>query len=482
MARKLEAKGLGAQYTRMRQNSFNPHSAPLRRTSAKVDFDDPIKDYRVWPIGEKPEKDISLFIKLNVSVRALVEDNMAEIEDNYAKHALGSSSYIDKSDGELEQMKSYFFKDKLGLEPIDQSDGRCWKVVTVTTGTGVSASTFPAAPSGGAEEEAPGKDPDKYSPHHGDGEEDDSDFDTTTTRKQAIMTSFCRDLRVIQKSYYMFLRGSIPLYMDDGGQKFYKTMLLQEDANRDLSMAEKYMPGKRIPWKWIKEMIYTKMSCRTNGNYFYKPMLTMYRTDNLTRWEWCDLVTGVYDDMVEYGNGYDKLGSRDAVEKLWDWLCPEDEQPVVREYYKRSHSPQYMDAQTILGSVTLKELVEAITIKIDTSEWPTKRPFKNSRCKAGRAKLLYTHAHVQRLNEKVAELQNSRGANSRRANKAPSDGEQSDPDVFPIMDESMEAAVFADEGYNAGGGGKKKAKQKRKRKKRRSQIPAQRYAHASLST
>ena len=47
MARKLEAKGLGIQFTRMRQNAVNPHSAPLRRTSAKVDFEDPIKDYRV---------------------------------------------------------------------------------------------------------------------------------------------------------------------------------------------------------------------------------------------------------------------------------------------------------------------------------------------------------------------------------------------------------------------------------------------------
>ena len=117
MARKLEAKGLGIQYTRMRQNAINPHSAPLRRTSAKVDFEDPIKDYKVWSAGEKPDEKIALFIKLNVSVRALVEDNMAEIEDNFAKHAIGSSSYIDKSDGELEQMKDYFFKDKLGLKP-----------------------------------------------------------------------------------------------------------------------------------------------------------------------------------------------------------------------------------------------------------------------------------------------------------------------------------------------------------------------------
>ena len=47
MTRKLEAKGLGVSFTRIKQNVMNPHSAPLRRTSVKVDFEDPIKDYCV---------------------------------------------------------------------------------------------------------------------------------------------------------------------------------------------------------------------------------------------------------------------------------------------------------------------------------------------------------------------------------------------------------------------------------------------------
>ena len=85
IARKLEAKGLGVKFTRIKQNAMNPHSAPLRRTSAKVNFEDPIKDYCIWPAGVKPDTKQS--IKLNVSVRALVEDNMAEIEDNYVKHS-----------------------------------------------------------------------------------------------------------------------------------------------------------------------------------------------------------------------------------------------------------------------------------------------------------------------------------------------------------------------------------------------------------
>ena len=148
IARKLEAKGLGVKFTRMKQNAMNPHSAPLRRTSAKVNFEDPIKDYCIWPAGVKP--DIKQSIKLNVSVRALVEDNMAEIEDNHAKHVLGASSYIDMGDGEFEKMRRYFMNDKLGHKEIPQTDTVCWKVVTVTAAASAPASTPAVAPAGGS--------------------------------------------------------------------------------------------------------------------------------------------------------------------------------------------------------------------------------------------------------------------------------------------------------------------------------------------
>ena len=140
MARKLKARGLGVSFTRMKQNAMNPHCAPLRHTSAKIDFEDPIKDYCIWPADVEPDEEVTTYIKLDVSVRALVEDNMAEIQDNYVKHALGASSYIDKSDGEFADMKRYFMEDKLGLVEIPTTDSKCWKVVTVSKKT--SATPF----------------------------------------------------------------------------------------------------------------------------------------------------------------------------------------------------------------------------------------------------------------------------------------------------------------------------------------------------
>ena len=194
----------------------------------------------------------------------------------------------------------------------------------------------------------------------------------------------------MQKNYYMFLRASIALYMDDDAQAYYKTILSQEDKRKGLPLEEKYLPGKRIPWKTITEWIYTKMCCHTNGNYYYKTLMTLYRPDGQTRYDWAQLVLNAQEALMGFEHGYQYIGSKDAVEKLWDWLCPIKEQPVMRDYYKRVHVPTYKDTQTILTSVTLEELVKDITVNVDKIEWSTGE-YSNTHCKAGRAKLLYQH-------------------------------------------------------------------------------------------
>ena len=103
----------------------------------------------------------------------------------------------------------------------------------------------------------------------------DSEHETgRNTRKQAIMTDFYIDLKELQRKYYMHLRASIVLYMDEPAKNFYDAILAQEDAKKKLPMSEKYLPDKRITWQWIKNMIYTKMCRRTNDSYFYRPLMT----------------------------------------------------------------------------------------------------------------------------------------------------------------------------------------------------------------
>ena len=47
------------------------------------------------------------------------------------------------------------------------------------------------------------------------------------------------------------------------------------------------------------------MCCFTNGNYFYKTLMTLYRKNNQSRYAWYQLVLGAQKELVNYGNGYD---------------------------------------------------------------------------------------------------------------------------------------------------------------------------------
>ena len=93
------------------------------------------------------------------------------------------------------------------------------------------------------------------------------------TAKKAMKTTFYNDLQNLQKKYYMFLRASVILYMDDDAQRVYKTILAEKDKDMNLPMAKKYEPKHRIKWEWIKNQIYTQMCCSTNGNYYYKTLM-----------------------------------------------------------------------------------------------------------------------------------------------------------------------------------------------------------------
>ena len=104
IAAKLQAKGMGIKYTRMRQNRKNPHSAPYRRTTSKISRDDPIDGMSVFPVGNPPTGNY-VFIKLDATLRALVIDNLKEFEDNYFKHVFGLSSYLDASEGDFDRME-----------------------------------------------------------------------------------------------------------------------------------------------------------------------------------------------------------------------------------------------------------------------------------------------------------------------------------------------------------------------------------------
>ena len=141
----------------------------------------------------------------------------------------------------------------------------------------------------------------------------------------------------------------------------------------------------------------------------------------------------------------------------------------MRRYYKRVHQPMYKDTQTILTTVTLEKLINDITVNVDKSDWPMGVSYKNANCKAGHAKLLHSHTYVQRLRDKITELEASKRNNTKRTqNRTQTHEAPSEDEASSVMPPDMELTAFPDEDYStSGGGGSKGQKQKRKRNRKR---------------
>ena len=60
IAQKLEARGLDIKYTRVSQNAQNPHSVPFRLPETKENYEDPIKNFKVFPVGKKPDSEYGI--------------------------------------------------------------------------------------------------------------------------------------------------------------------------------------------------------------------------------------------------------------------------------------------------------------------------------------------------------------------------------------------------------------------------------------
>ena len=151
---------------------------------------------------------------------------------------------------------------------------------------------------------------------------------------------------------------------------------------------------------------------------------------------------GIQEDLESYGRGYDKIGSRDAVEKLWDWL-DEDEHKVLLEHYRRSHTPKYDDTRSILLNVTLDELLNVINHGVPANNWPTTK-FNNKGCTEGFSKMLYEHPQVQRLKDKIASLE-GKSNRSNRTSPKPRNKRNNKVDVeATVSDEPFEPDLFGD--------------------------------------
>ena len=416
-------------FKRLREHAKNPYSASVRASRRREKLDDQLALFKAWPGNEKPtnisEEDAQIIrrdpkSKYGVSNRSKAKYDLEEYEFNMFVHTFKNSSYEEESEGKRERMHFYFIRDKLGLKTIGTEDTNCWKAMTVASANPAAATpvapTQPGSASGGASaSKKKTKKKKKKSKDGGTPQTASASLASSATpapvqtgtgtvvqpAKQPVKTLFYRDLEAMQRNYYKYLRASIVLYMDDAAKDLYNTFIDKADDRLNLSKEEKYLPGKRISWKDIKEFILEEICVDTLGNYYYRPLLTLYRQDKQTRFDWCKQVENIQEGVHHFGQGYDKIGTRDFVDKLWDWLLDEDEKRPILKYYRETATPRRDSEKELLRHVALPDLIETITLRMKTTDFGD-TVFMRSLCPEANAKLLYEHSYVEGLKDKLA--------------------------------------------------------------------------------
>ena len=121
----------------------------------------------------------------------------------------------------------------------------------------------------------------------------------------------------MDKSAWDYLRGKIEL----------------EEHQRGIELEERADRGKRIPWEWIENVILDEICTLTLGEYFFRPLLSVAHNDSETRLNWCTHIKFCQTLIENYKHGWDKIGCKSAVNKLWYWFSHK-EQKVILQYFK----------------------------------------------------------------------------------------------------------------------------------------------------
>ena len=199
------------------------------------------------------------------------------LENQYRGHALDTTRLTNKSVMTKEIMRDYLEKDLFGLTPPPTDDIRCWEQ-TIAPSVTVQSGTTPVTPQTGPYQHTRLRDPGLQSTEgqpveeseetRKEGTEDQSEDQPQTASELAAATVqiptpytpsnlvrtdavfrptvFLRDLQLLQKKLYMYLRGSITLYMDDTCKRMYSTWIKRLEKEKNLSESDRFDLDQRI--------------------------------------------------------------------------------------------------------------------------------------------------------------------------------------------------------------------------------------------
>ena len=197
----------------------------------------------------------------------------------------------------------------------------------------------------------------------------------------------------LNDQYYKYIRASVFRYMDKPAKEYLENIIDAEEERRGIPFEQRADPDKRLPWKWIKEVILNTICMQTLGDYYFRSLLEMHRAESETRSNWCKRVTAVHKKIQEYGHGWDNLGCRSAVFRLWIFLS-DNEQDVVWEHYRDRKEAigvqKHLNKDALKWDEDLKDLIKVITVTITDDRWK-EEDFHPDLCPLGNSQRMYSN-------------------------------------------------------------------------------------------
>ena len=109
---------------------------------------------------------------------------------------------------------------------------------------------------------------------------------------------------------------------------------------------------------------------------------------------------------MNYGHGWDKIGDKSSVDKLYDFFSPNEQKVIWKHYRERpaTAGKRYLTEETMRWEESLEDMIHTVTVVIHGDRWPHEA-FRTSMCVAGNEKRLYEHSALQKLIKAKRELQ-----------------------------------------------------------------------------
>ena len=286
--------------------------------------DETLKEHNKFPIHFPPDlkgDNKPCLFRYTVTQQHAGETNLKVYQKWWVDHLLIQATEAGTSSAShLAKWKEIMYKDPVGKEDIPTTNSLCWK---------------------------------------------------TVTRGRPIKTAFLLELERQQNECYIWMRGSLLRFTDTNAQVIIKRWVASQEAERNISRADRLKKGTRITWDQFKIVIIEQLCVETLGSYHMGALYKLMRTDNMLFHAWRGAVNTIVLNVKKHGKGWDKIVDKEAVHKLREWLTDQEIKAMSDHIIKLGKYTTYPSLKDICSKMTMDKFDETFA-NIAPENLPTK--------------------------------------------------------------------------------------------------------------